>query len=208
LKEIDMNAMPLNTAAAGVAIALTIGMVSLARAAADAVPDGSTFARGASAWANNCVRCHNARDPKDFRDDQWKIIMSHMRIRAGLTGQETRDVLGFLQQGNNRAPTAVSRAPGPAIVVAAGGMSGKALFDSTCVACHGADGKGTIPGVPDITAAGGPLAQPDGVLRMHVLNGFQTPGSAMAMPPKGGNPSLSEADVAKLVDYMKSTFKP
>jgi cytochrome c5 len=43
---------------------------------------------------------------------------------------------------------------------------------------------------------------------MHVLNGFQTPGSAMAMPSMGGNPSLSEADVAKLADYMKSTFKP
>lgn len=202
-----MNAMQLNIAAAGVAIALTIGVVSLARAA-DAAPDASAFTRGARTWANNCVRCHNARDPKDFRDDQWKVIMSHMRIRAGLTGQEARDVLGFLQRGNNRAPVPVSQAPLPAVNMAASAMSGKALFASTCVACHGADGKGTIPGVPDLTASGGRLAQPDSVLQMHVLNGFQTPGSAMAMPPKGGNPNLSEGDVAKLVDYMKSTFKP
>ncbi|HVS27786.1 MAG TPA: hypothetical protein VHE58_10935 [Burkholderiales bacterium] len=62
--------------------------------------DPSAFSRGAQAWANNCARCHNMRDPKDFRDDEWKVIMSHMRIRAGLTGQEARDILQFLQRSN------------------------------------------------------------------------------------------------------------
>lgn len=62
--------------------------------------DPMAFARGAQSWANNCGRCHNIRDPKDFRDDQWKVIMTHMRLRAGLTGQETRDILLFLQRSN------------------------------------------------------------------------------------------------------------
>jgi hypothetical protein len=56
------------------------------------------FIRGARSWANNCFRCHNMRDPKELRDDQWKLVVSHMRIRAGLTGQQARDILKFLQE--------------------------------------------------------------------------------------------------------------
>lgn len=63
-------------------------------------PDPAAFARGAKAWADNCARCHNMRDPKEFRDDQWRPIVAHMRVRAGLTGQESRDILLFLQGSN------------------------------------------------------------------------------------------------------------
>lgn len=63
-------------------------------------PDAGAFARGARLWANNCGRCHNVRDPKELRDDQWKPVMTHMRIRAPLTGAEQRDILLFLQASN------------------------------------------------------------------------------------------------------------
>lgn len=56
--------------------------------------------RGAKAWADNCTRCHNVRDPQELRDDQWKTSIFHMRIRAGLTGQETRDIITFMQNSN------------------------------------------------------------------------------------------------------------
>ncbi len=59
--------------------------------------DPMQFARGAQAWANNCARCHNMRDPKELRDDQWRAVVSHMRVRGNLTGGEARDVLMFLQ---------------------------------------------------------------------------------------------------------------
>lgn len=62
--------------------------------------DAGSFARGAKAWADNCGRCHNLRNPKEFSDAQWKVIVSHMRLRAGLTGQEERDILKFLQGSN------------------------------------------------------------------------------------------------------------
>jgi hypothetical protein len=42
----------------------------------------------------------------------------------------------------------------------------------------------------------------------HDLGGAKGPDSPMAMPPKGGNPGLTERDLATLVDYMRSTFKP
>jgi cytochrome c5 len=204
-----MNSARLETAILCGAIAFFLGTALPARAADPAANQGApaSFARGAQAWANNCARCHNARDPKDFRNDQWEVIMGHMRIQSGLTGQEARDVLTFLQ-GSNAGPTPqpVRASAGGAGAVA--GTSAKALYDGTCIACHGSDGKGTLPGVPDLSEPGGRLAKPDSVLEKHILEGFQEPGSPMAMPAKGGNPSLTPQEVANLLTYMRATFKP
>jgi len=86
------------------ALASALGLVVMtpwnASLAASQRSDAGSFARGAKAWADNCGRCHNLRNPKEFNDAQWKVIVSHMRLRAGLTGQEARDVLKFLQGGN------------------------------------------------------------------------------------------------------------
>ena len=71
-----------------------------ANGAAVTPSDPMQFARGAQAWANNCSRCHNMRDPKELRDDQWRAVVSHMRVRGNLTGKEARDVLMFLQGSN------------------------------------------------------------------------------------------------------------
>lgn len=63
-------------------------------------PEKGDFVKGAKAWADNCTRCHNLRNAKELRDDQWITTMFHMRVRGGLTGQETRDILTFLQNSN------------------------------------------------------------------------------------------------------------
>ncbi len=180
--------------------------------AANPAQDPMAFARGAKAWADNCVRCHNNRDPRELSDDQWRAVMAHMRLRAGLTGQATRDILEFLQESNgNTATTTAQPVVSPAASVAAdtvGAATPEALYNQTCVACHGANGKGTLPGVTDLTSDQGPLARmSDKDLIGSILNGMQTPGSAMAMPAKGGNPALSDADAARLVRYMRERFR-
>lgn len=85
-------------------MALTIaGAASVAHAetpAADATPDPMVFARGAKAWAETCGRCHNMRDARELRDDQWRAAVAHMRVRAHMTEQETHDILRFLQGSN------------------------------------------------------------------------------------------------------------
>ena len=62
--------------------------------------DPMQFAKGAKTWADTCARCHNMRDPKGLRDDQWRVAVAHMRVRAGLTATEAENVLVFLQQSN------------------------------------------------------------------------------------------------------------
>ena len=58
---------------------------------------------GGLLWTSSCVHCHNLRAPNELRDDQWVTSVLHMRTRAGLTGQETRDVLAFIQASNATA---------------------------------------------------------------------------------------------------------
>lgn len=55
---------------------------------------------GAKLWEQNCIRCHNVRTPSSFSDGQWKIVMHHMRVRAGLTAEEHESILRFLQSAN------------------------------------------------------------------------------------------------------------
>lgn len=84
---------------------------------------------------------------------------------------------------------------------------GKSVYERTCIACHGADGRGTIPGVPPFEGKGGALAKPDAVLLKSILEDYQTPGSPLAMPPQGGDPSLTKQDAAAVLQYIRTTFE-
>ncbi len=55
---------------------------------------------GARAWAQNCMRCHNVRDPQERSDREWEIIVHHMRVRANLTADEHRLIVEFLKAAN------------------------------------------------------------------------------------------------------------
>ena len=184
------------------------GWMMLASVQAADYPDAGNAGKGAQVWAENCSRCHNARDPKDLRDDQWITSVFHMRVRAGLTGQQSRDVLTFLQESNEVARSASMALTTPRADES--GMestaSGADIYAGTCIACHGSSGKGTVPGAPDFNSSRGPLSQSDEVLFDHIKNGFQSPGSPMAMPPKGGNASLNDADLRAIVEYLRSRF--
>lgn len=82
-------------------VAVGAGVLSMPTAfAAQTRADDQVRAQGAQAWSNHCARCHNMREPVEFRDDQWRPIVAHMRIRAGLTGEDARAILLFLQSAN------------------------------------------------------------------------------------------------------------
>ena len=84
--------------------------------------------------------------------------------------------------------------------------AGKVVYQQTCIVCHGANGKGAIPGVADLTAASGALSKSDDALLKSIREGFQRPGAALAMPAKGGNPALSDAQLKAVLAYLRAAF--
>lgn len=100
------------------------------------------------------------------------------------------------------APAAVAApVPGAAPVASAPALTadaGKALYNSTCVACHGA-GIAGAPKLGDKAAWAPRIKQGADVLYAHAIKGFQ--GKAGMMPPKGGS-SASDEEVRAAVDYM------
>lgn len=92
----------------------------------------------------------------------------------------------------------------PATSRASSSQSGQSLYSQDCAMCHGADGKGGVPGAPDFTKAGGVLAQSDTVLAQRVLDGYSSPGAQMAMPPMKGQ--LNSEQVEEILEYMHKAF--
>jgi len=99
------------------------------------------------------------------------------------------------------APAAAPAAPAASATASAD--AGKALYNSTCTACHGA-GIAGAPKVGDKAAWAPRIAQGKDTLYQHAINGFQ--GKAGVMPPKGGS-SAADADVKAAVDYMVAAAK-
>jgi len=85
----------------------------------------------------------------------------------------------------------------PAPVAAA--LSGPQVYNSACLACHGA-GIGGAPVLGDAEAWASRIAQGMDVLKEHAIKGYQ--GSAGYMPAKGGRTDLSDEEVANAVEYM------
>jgi len=82
--------------------------------------------------------------------------------------------------------------------------NGQQIYQTTCVACHDA-GIAGAPKLGDKSQWAKHIAKGVDALYASAVNGVQ--GSAGAMPPKGGNPALSNAEVRAAVDYMVARSK-
>jgi cytochrome c5 len=109
------------------------------------------------------------------------------------------------------APAAAATAPAapaaPAAAAAAPAVAnadtGKALYNSACIACHGA-GIAGAPKVADKAAWAPRIQQGNAVLYEHAIKGYQ--GKAGVMPPKGGS-TAPDADVKAAVDFMVASSR-
>ncbi|MBT8098779.1 MAG: c-type cytochrome [Gammaproteobacteria bacterium] len=78
-------------------------------------------------------------------------------------------------------------------------MSGPQVYNTACLACHGA-GIGGAPILGDASAWAPRIAQGSDVLNDHAINGYT--GSVGYMPPKGGRVDLSDQEIIDAVAYM------
>ena len=83
---------------------------------------------------------------------------------------------------------------------------GKVIYHETCVACHGENGRGAVPGAPDFLKKGGALSKTHAVMMRHIKYGFHEDGVPLAMPPKGANPSLTDQDLEDVHAYLHQRY--
>jgi len=90
-------------------------------------------------------------------------------------------------------------------------VAGQAAYQTTCIACHGPAAEG-VPGLgKDLTTSDWVASQSDADLLAMFKTGrpaadpLNTTG--IDMPPKGGNPALTDDDLQNIVAYLRSIHK-
>jgi mono/diheme cytochrome c family protein len=86
--------------------------------------------------------------------------------------------------------------------------AGESKFQSTCSACHGPDAKGMPNLGKDMTISEFIAGSSDAELLAFIKVG-RAPGDAanttgVDMPAKGGNPALSDQDLANIIAYIRT----
>ena len=137
-------------------------------------------------------------------DDEVARAVAVMANSAGASFKEPAVQAQAQVAAAPGAPAAAGAAAMPTAAAAggaaAGGGSGKTVYDSACAACHGA-GVAGAPKLGDKAAWAPRIGQGIDVLRANAIKGKG------AMPPKGGNTALSDADVNAAVDFMAAQAK-
>jgi disulfide bond formation protein DsbB len=90
-------------------------------------------------------------------------------------------------------------------------VKGEQLFIVTCAACHGPKGEGVQGLGKDMTASAFIASQSDEQLLEFIKKGRDTSDPAnttgVAMPPKGGNPALTDEQLFDIIAYMRTLQK-
>lgn len=136
----------------------------------------------------------------DLSDTELARAVAYMANSAGASFKAPEAPEAAAAPAAPAAPAAAPAAVAAPAAAAAPAVKpdpakGKQVFQTTCSLCH-ATGVAGAPKVGDKAAWAPRVAQGYAMLYDHALNGIR------AMPAKGGNPSLSEADVANAVGYM------
>jgi len=105
-------------------------------------------------------------------------------------------------EGVAQKPAAAAPAKPGAVTAAGkpGAADGKAVYDKVCFACHQQSVAGS-PRIGDKAAWGPRIKSGMDALLQSVAKGKG------AMPPRGGNPSLSDAEIRAAVDFMVGQSK-
>ena len=121
--------------------------------------------------------------------------------RIAPTGAVYAGATGAAQQ----AAAAAAAVAAAASQVAYGGTTdGAVIYQNLCGACH-TNGVGMAPTL-DHAHWDARIAQGKDTLYKHAIEGFSGPDGGV-MPPKGGNPALTEEQMHATVDWMLANLK-
>jgi len=155
---------------------------------------GPRIKEGFNKLVADAIKGKGAMPPKggnaSLSDDDVARAVAFMANQAGASFKEPAI----------KAPAQKPQAQTAAASQAGGAADGKKVFDSTCTACH-ATGVAGAPKLGDKAAWAPRIKQ-----GMDTLVQSATKGKG-AMPPKGGNASLSDADLRAAIEYMVSQAK-
>lgn len=137
---------------------------------------------------------HHRDTPEQVRQHRNALL------RSGSSAAEGPKAAGRIDS----AAAATPREPVRAAAAAPAEVNGQRVYESACVACHGAG----IAGAPKVGDSGlwaNRIAKGRDALYASAINGVQ--GSAGVMPAKGGNAALTNAEVKAAVDYIVAQSK-
>ena len=127
------------------------------------------------------------------------------KLSLGLLSGALALGLAACSGGASSAPTAApAGSPGDA-------AKGQTLFVGTCSACHGPDATGVVGLGKDLTTSVFVADLTDTELLQFVQTGRPASDPAntvgVDMPPRGGNPALTDADITDIIALLRSIHK-
>jgi cytochrome c5 len=192
----------------------------------EAVPGDPKLAAGKSVYDANCAACHEAGmmgapKPGDIaawapRIAQGVDVMAKKSItgftgkagamppkggNASLSDEEVTNAVAFMaDKSKGGAPIATPATPAADPKLAAG----KVLYDANCGTCHESGMMGA-PKPGDKAAWAPRIAQGNALLISHANKGFK--GKVGMMPAKGGKLTLTDEEIASIVNFMVDKSK-
>lgn len=161
------------------------------------------IASGQRAMVRDAIKGKGAMPPRggasDLSDLEVERAVVYMANAVGANFKAPASPPAAGEPAPEKA-TAAAPLPPRAAKTSAAKADGKQVYGSACVACHGT-GVANAPKFGDKSAWAPRLARGEKELYATALKGKGP------MPPKGGNLTLSDADVRAAVDYMVAAVK-
>ena len=164
---------------------------------------GPRIKEGLKTLVADAIKGKGAMPPKggnpSLSDDEVARAVVFMANQAGARFKEPAAKAPAKPQAQAQAQ-AGAEAGAQAKPAAGAAADGKKVFDSTCTACHSTGVAGS-PKLGDKSAWAPRIQQGMDTLLQSALKGKG------AMPPKGGNTALSDAEVRAAIEFMVSQSK-
>jgi mono/diheme cytochrome c family protein/heme/copper-type cytochrome/quinol oxidase subunit 3 len=195
---------------AGVAACLLLGSGALVGAIIAARAGSMRWVRISLAGALVCGIGYGAVLGLDYDALAYRGLLPGERFEPNERWVARKHGVKLPPKGKGAAVAAAVAAPVPVRTVDA--VSGQRLFIGTCASCHGPQGAGMPGQGKDLRVSEFIAASNDASLLKFVIDGRQPWDPAnttkVAMPGRGGNPLLSDADLKDVVAFLRTLQKP